>query len=84
MEAIREGVEDYEYFVILRNAIDKAKAAGRSDAVLSKAESLLATATTEVLDAPGADALRWHTSKDRTKADAVRIQILETLSGLTH
>jgi hypothetical protein len=84
MEAIREGVEDYEYLVQLKGAILRAKAANRSDAVLSQAESLLATAATEVLTMPGASELRWHTAKDRTKADALRIRILETLSALNH
>ena len=83
MEAIREGVEDYEYFVLLRNAVEKAKAAGRSHSSLSQAESLLAKAADEVL-APASrpNELRWHAPKDRTKADAVRIHVLEALSAL--
>jgi hypothetical protein len=82
MEAIREGVEDYEYFVLLRAAVDKAKAAGRSDSAVAEGESLLTTAADGVLAAPGASSLTWHTAKDRTKADAVRIKVLETLSAL--
>ena len=82
MEAIREGVEDYEYFVLLRSAVEKAKAAGRSDAALARAESLLATAADEVLAAPGAEQASLARTKDRTKADAVRIRILEALSAL--
>ncbi len=82
MEAIREGVEDYEYLLLLRNAVDKAKVAGRSDLMLNRAESLLATAADEILTAHSAGERDWRTPKDRTKADAVRIQILETLSAL--
>jgi hypothetical protein len=37
MEAICEGVEDYETFVLLRAAVDKAKTAGRSDAAVVQA-----------------------------------------------
>jgi hypothetical protein len=82
MEAIREGVEDFEYLVLLRDAVEKAKRAGRSDAVLERAERLLATAADEVLAAPGASELQWATPKDRTKADAARVEILQSLSAL--
>ena len=41
MEAIRESIEDYETFVMLRAAVDRAKAAGRNDAVVTEAETLL-------------------------------------------
>ncbi len=82
MEAIRESVEDYEYFVMLRRAVDRAKAAGRSDATLSRAETLLKTGAAEVLDAPGVDQIRWHQPKDRTKADAIRVKVLEAIMSL--
>ena len=36
MEAIRESVEDFEYFVMLRRATDRAKAAGRVDAAIAR------------------------------------------------
>lgn len=82
MEAIRESVEDYEYFVMLRKAVDRAKTARRTDDAITKAELLLSAATQEVLRAPEADKIHWHDSKDRTKADAVRVRILEALSTL--
>jgi hypothetical protein len=82
MEAIRESVEDYEYLVMLQKAVDRAKAAGRSDGALAKAESLLKTAARKVLSAPGASQLRWHEPKDRTRADAARVEILEALASL--
>jgi hypothetical protein len=34
------------------------------------------------LAAPGADQIFWHAPKDRTKADAVRVKVLEALSAL--
>jgi hypothetical protein len=82
MEAIRESVEDYEYFVMLRAAVARAKAAGRSDAAVTAAEALLADGARSVLSAEGVDKLRWDDPKDRTLADAVRIQILESLTAL--
>jgi len=82
MEAIREGVEDYEYLVLLHSAVGKVKGAGRSNVMLKRAESLLATAADEVLTAHNAGERDWRAPKDRTKADAVRIRILEVLSAL--
>jgi len=82
MEAIRESVQDYEYFVMLRDAVERAKAAGRSTAAIAVAEKLLAQAADVVLDADGADEIRWHEPKDRTRADAVRVRILEALESL--
>lgn len=84
MEAIREGVQDFEYLVMLRKAVEQAKAAGRSDVAVTRAEKLLATAADEVLSAKGADRLHWHDPKDRTIAEGVRVRILETLTMLKH
>ncbi|HUT90118.1 MAG TPA: hypothetical protein VMY37_11515, partial [Thermoguttaceae bacterium] len=82
MEAIRESVEDYECFVMLREAVRRSKAAGRAEAAIAKAERLLASGAEQVLTAEGVDQLRWHEPKDRTKADAVRVEILKTLAQL--
>jgi hypothetical protein len=83
MEAIRESVEDYEYLVILRNAVEKAKAIRRGDRAFRRAEQLLATGCDEVLAAPGATQIRWEVPKDRGKADLIRVQILESLAALS-
>jgi hypothetical protein len=80
MEAIRESVEDYEYFVMLRQATDHARAAGTN---VDKAAALLASAARTVLDAPDAGRLRWHTDKDRGLADTTRIQLLNALVDLS-
>ena len=82
MEAIRESVEDYEYFVMLRAAVARARAAGKPGAELAAAETLLKTAAGEVLQAPQAHALHWHSPKDRTVADAVRVRLLEALEAV--
>jgi hypothetical protein len=83
MEAIRESVEDYETLRMLRQAVDRAKAAGSSNAALHRAESLLASAASEVLAAPGADELHWLDTKDRGRADAVRAKLLDALDSLS-
>jgi len=82
MEAIRESAQDYEYFVMLKAAIDRAKTAGRSDETLRRAEDLLRTGAAEVLSAEGAAALPWHEPKDRTVADRVRVKLLEAMVSL--
>lgn len=87
MEAIREGLEDYEYLVMLWNAVQDAAStdparAQVSPALLDRARQLLATAAERVCDAPGADQLRWSAPKDRTIADQIRLDILQTLSAL--
>ncbi len=82
MEAVRESVEDYEYFIMLRDAVQRAKAAGKTDTEFAAADKLLHSAVDEVLGAEGADNRYWHLPKDRGLADAVRVHILEQLSAL--
>jgi len=82
MEAIRESVEDYECFVMLRSAVDRAKAAGRSDGPVTAAEMLLADGARRVLSAEAVNKLRWEDPKDRTLADAVRVKVLQALVDL--
>lgn len=82
LEAVREGAQDYEYLAMLRRAVQQAEAAGRSDAQVARARSVLRTAAAEVLSAEGADRLGWHEPKDRTLADKQRGPILRALTGL--
>ncbi len=82
MEAIRESVEDYEYFVMLSDAVKRAKKAGQSGAAVAKAESILKGAANRVLSAKDADKIGLRDAKDRTIADAVRVEILESLISL--
>jgi hypothetical protein len=82
MEAIRESVEDFEYFVMLRDAVQRAKAAGKSGPALAAAETLLGSAADDVLVGEGVDKIQWFDPKDRTKADAVRVRILEAIGTL--
>ncbi len=82
MEAIRESAEDYEYFVMLRDRIAAAEQAGRKSAAVERAKKLLVTAADRVLNAPDANKLMWAEPKDRTVADKVRVEMLETMSAL--
>ena len=87
MEAIREGVEDYQYLTMLKAQITQLKAKGTSPAQVIAAEALLTAACRRVLDAKDADQLfwsdEWSGQKDRDVADAVRIEVLNMLETLT-
>ncbi|MCU0873051.1 MAG: hypothetical protein MUE50_11990, partial [Pirellulaceae bacterium] len=82
MEAIRESAEDYEYFVMLREAVARARAAGRTDPAVTAAQTLLAEGARTVLSAPAVNQLRWEEPKDRTQADSVRVHVLQALTDL--
>lgn len=82
LEAIRESAEDYECLVMLRDRVAAADKAGKMGPALERAKNLLATAAPRVLDAPDAEKLLWADPKDRSIADAVRIEILDALAAL--
>ena len=81
-EAIREGVEDFEYLAMLRDRVDEL---GRSDpnhAGLSEARTLLENGVTLVLNAPGATEMQWVPDKDRSAAERVRLSVADLLDLL--
>lgn len=82
MEAIREGVEDYQYLQMLGDRIDQLETAGVQASALADAKNLLASSPSTVLGATNATDLLWADAKDRTVADTVRIQILDMLEQL--
>lgn len=79
MEALRESVEDFEYFVMLQSAIAKAK---QGNPKYAKAKELLHFGARRVLDAKNANKLNWCDDKDRWLAEAVRLEILEIIMAL--
>jgi len=82
MEAVREGVQDYEYLVMLRQRIALLTANGCQHAALPAARKLLAGACDRVLAEAGAKAYRWDQPRNRTVADTVRREILAALTAL--
>lgn len=82
MEALRESAEDYEYLVMLREQVGAADRRGERGPALARARKLLAEAASRVCDAKDASALAWASDKDRSLADQVRLEILETLAEL--
>jgi hypothetical protein len=83
MEAIREGVEDYEYLRMLRDRVAELESAGKKGEALDSARKLLASAADRVTaSATKASAIEWAAPKDRSVADAVRVEVLEALMSL--
>ncbi len=97
LEAAREGVQDYEYFVMLDRAIRETSAQGVVGPGLEEARRLLESLPARVCDAGGhrgghgdgyADdrplsGFHWsNDSVDRTLADEARIQVLVALTEL--
>ena len=82
MEAIREGVQDYEVLVMLRERIRQLEQKGTGPQALARAKTLLATACDRVLAGEDGPNYRWDEPKDRSVADTVRIEVLEMLAQL--
>ncbi len=82
LEAVREGVQDYEYLVMLRDRIGELERTRLNHPRLAEAKTLLATAPGRVLKAKSAAEYRWDAPKDRTLADRVRVEILDMLAAL--
>jgi hypothetical protein len=79
MEALRESAEDFEYLVMLKDAISKADP---RDPTLPKAQELLQTAPDRVLTAERANQLEWNSLKNRWIAEQVRLEVLQCLVKL--
>ena len=74
--AIREGVQDYEYLALLRDAIAQEAPRRRSgDPDLAQARSALSSALSHVLAASRVENYSWSSPKDRSVADASRLEI---------
>lgn len=81
MEAIRDGVQDYEILKMLREAAAQNKR-GKMASLAAEAEMLLTEGVRSVLEPIGANEIQWMKEKDRTIADKVRERALELLLKL--
>jgi hypothetical protein len=81
MEAIREGIEDFEYLRMLRDRVQTVESYGVTNNATTSARALLSSVADRVL-AGTSSKLLWMTPKDRTVADAVRVEILNALDQL--
>jgi hypothetical protein len=81
-EAIREGIEDFEYLTMLA---DRTATLGQNEpthAGMPEAIILLQQAVSTVLETPGTDDLQWLSDKDRSAADRMRLTIADALDRL--
>lgn len=74
-EAVREGIEDYEYLSMLNDA----SANTHNAALKAQSEALLKESVDAVLKKFNSAAERWNRPDDRTKADEYRLKILDLL-----
>jgi len=77
LEAIREGIEDYEYLVMLRDAIK-----GKPGEQAAAAKELLERAVEQIGGAYSIGSISWRGDRDRDAADRARIEIIEQLLEL--
>ena len=83
LEACREGIEDFEYLVMLRDAVARAEAKGVAQDVVKRARALLEDLPGQVCDPAKSLLFSWlEKDVDRTRADQGRIEILEILTAL--
>jgi hypothetical protein len=83
MEAIREGIEDFEYLKMLQERVIELEKRPFENDALTTAKDLLHAGVIRVIDClTDAEKIQWQTRKDRGAADDVRAQILQTLLEL--
>jgi hypothetical protein len=83
MEAIREGVEDYEYLRMLRDETAQLTVLGVQNSILTSSEVLLTNAPDLMLAGMNSTTWPlWSAVKDRTVEDQLRVEILDALSQL--
>lgn len=80
MEAIREGIQDYEYLTMLKRWMDQhmMEATDRP----ARAERLLRTAVEQVMATQDGTNFRWNREVDRSTADRARADVLDMLERL--
>jgi hypothetical protein len=82
MQAIREGYEDFEYFVMLRKRVAELEAKGAGGQALDAARALLTEGPLRVTREIALDRLDWRIPKNRGLMDEVRLDVLEALQAL--
>jgi hypothetical protein len=82
MEAVREGIEDYEYLLMLKQALASAEKEKRHHETVRQVRDLLTEIPGRVLNPATLDAFWWRDPLDRTVADKARLDILNALAAL--
>ncbi|NLE66392.1 MAG: DUF1028 domain-containing protein [Lentisphaerae bacterium] len=80
MEAIREGVEDYEYLRMLRDRVAELERRNVPAHAIAGAKALLGSAADRVTGCmTNVKMIQWAEPKDRSIADRIRAEVLEAL-----
>ena len=83
MEAIREGMEDYDYLQMLRDRVVELQRKGAKGEAVAAAEALLASSADRVTACmKQQNDINWREPKDRSIADQVRVEILTALLAM--
>jgi hypothetical protein len=82
MEAIREGIEDYEYLTMLAGRVAELEDRGVAAGKLTAAKELLVSGPARVMAMDQGANYRWDEEKDRAVQDRVRVEILQALVEL--
>lgn len=82
MEAIREGIEDYEYFRMLSDRIAELEAKGVKNAAIADARKLLDAPERVTASMSEPAMMNWSRPKDRSIADTVCVEVLDMLLRL--
>ncbi|MDD2711142.1 MAG: hypothetical protein PHV34_24455 [Verrucomicrobiae bacterium] len=81
-EAVREGIEDYEYLLMLSTRIEELKKKGIPPESLREAEQLIESLPSKVAGKYDKKMVRWTTPRNRSEADQARMSILKALKNL--
>jgi hypothetical protein len=81
-EALREGVEDFEYLAMLRRQLDAIGDRGPT-ALGAQATELLQTAAADVLAVAGSSETAWSVPANRDEADRMRMKIAALLERMS-
>jgi hypothetical protein len=82
MAGIREGAQDYEYFMMLRARLAELERKGVKSPLLDRARRLAVAGPDRVVAGITRDNLAWSVPKDRGVMDEVRVQVLDLLEKL--
>ena len=84
MEAIREGIEDYEYLRMLSERVTGLEKRKIPESVLISAKALLDSGPDRVTAfLKHKEMFRWQEPKNRELADQIRLEVLEAMLGLS-
>ena len=81
-EAVREGIEDYEYFAMLRSRVEELEKAGKASPLLEQAKALYTAEMRAIIGDYQPAKMEWKNERDRTAPDRLRVRILDMLDKL--